>query len=193
MMELVRQIKRRFDVQDSAYKLLEFIIPQNAVNCHPPSLIQLFSKFPYLASLADTAVVDAEWRKQALEESNEIVADESSLQFWKRRIDARTLDERMKYSNLKKVIGCMISLPFSNAPVERLFSQLKLVKTSTRNSLKRESLVGLMHTKQGLNVQSIQAHELTVNEELSRHFKKVQSNATDAKANELVWQQLSKS
>ena len=32
-----------------------------------------------------------------------------------------------------------------------------LVKTTTQNSLKWESLVGLIHTKEGLNVHSIQA------------------------------------
>jgi hypothetical protein len=53
-----------------------------------------------------------------LEESNEIDPNKSSLQFWKGRLDAHTFDGRMKYSNLKRVIGCM-SLPSSNAAVER--------------------------------------------------------------------------
>ena len=193
VLEAVRQIRQRFDLQDSAYTLFKFMIPQNAVNCHPPTLLQLFNKFPYLSKVADKAFVDAEWRKRALEESNELDPNELSLQFWKRRLDARTFDGRMKYSNLKKVIGCMMSLHSSNAAVERLFSELMLVKTITRNSLKRESLVGLIHTKQGLNVHSLQAHDLTVNKELSIHLKNVKSNATDANANELVLQQLSKS
>ena len=87
----------------------------------------------------------------------------------------------------------MMSLPSSNAAVERLFSELKLVKSATRNSLKRESLVGLIHVKEGLNVRSLSAHDLTVNKkELSNHLKNVKSNATDTQANELVVQQLSK-
>ena len=61
LLEAVRQIRQRFDLQDSAYTLLKFMIPQNAVNCHPPRLLQLFSKFPYLSKVSDNAVVDAEW------------------------------------------------------------------------------------------------------------------------------------
>lgn len=192
MLEVVRQIRQRFKLQDSAYTLLEFLIPQNAVNCHPPTLLQLFNKFPYLSNVADKEVVDSEWRKQALEESNEIDPNESSLQFWKRRLDAHTFDGRKKYPNLKKVVGCMMSLPSSNAAVERLFSELKLVKSTMRNSLKRESLVGLIHTKEGLNVHSLSAHDLTVNRELSIQLKNVKSNATDTQANELILQQLAK-
>ena len=118
--------------------------------------------------------------------------DESSLQFWKRRLEARTFDGRKKYPNLKKVVSCMMSLPSSNAAVERLFSELKLLKSSTRNALKRESLVGLLHTKDGLEAYSISAHDLKVNEELSTHLKNVKSSATDTEANELILQQLSK-
>ena len=81
-----------------------------------------------------------------------------------------------------------MSLPSSNAAVERLLSLLKLVKSTTRNSLKRESLVGLIHTKEGLNVHSISAQDLMVNRELSFLLKKVQSYATDTHANELIMQ-----
>ncbi len=78
-------------------------------------------------------LVDIEWRKQALEESPEINEDQSSLQFWQNRLDASTFDQKLKYPNLLKVVGCVMSLPASNAAVERLFSVLKLVKTDTRN------------------------------------------------------------
>ena len=87
MLEIVRQIRQRFNLSDSAYTLLDFLLPQNAVSCHPSTLLQLFNKFPYLSNVADKALVDSEWRKQALEESNKIDPDESSLQFWKRRLD----------------------------------------------------------------------------------------------------------
>ena len=42
MLELVRQIRSHFDLSDSAYKLVEFIMPHNAVKCNPSSLHQLF-------------------------------------------------------------------------------------------------------------------------------------------------------
>ena len=41
----------------------------------------------------------------------------------------------------------LFSLPFSNASVERVFSQLTLMKSDHRAALKQESLIGLMMTK----------------------------------------------
>ena len=67
----------------------------------------------------------------------------------------------------------MMSLPSSNAAVERLFSGLKLAKSTTLNSLKRESLVGLIHVEEGFNVHSLSAHDLIVNKELSIHLQTV--------------------
>ena len=63
------EIRQRFNLSDSAYTLLDFLLPQNAVNCHLPTLIWLFNKFPYLSNVADKALVDSKWRKQALEDS----------------------------------------------------------------------------------------------------------------------------
>ena len=79
-----------------------------------------------------------------------------------------------------------MSLPSSNAAVERLFSLLKLVKTDTRNSLKRESLVGLLHTKDGLRAESCHAHDLKINPELLRFPRAVKSNATNGIAHQLI-------
>ena len=66
-----------------------------------------------------------------------------------------------------KVIDCIMFIPSSNAAVERLFSLLKLVKTETRNSLKKESLVGFLHAKEGLRAESCHAHDLKMNPKLS--------------------------
>ena len=191
MLGLVRQIRLHFDLSDSANKLVEFIIPQNAVKCHHSSLHQLFYRFPYLTDVADKTLVDVEWRKQALEELDEIISDESSLKFWQQRLDARTFNGKLKYPNLKRVVGSIMSLSSSNAAVESLFSLLKLVKTDTRNSLKRESLVGVIHTKEGMNANSLRAHKLNVDKELLSCLRNVNSNATDTEFNELIMLHLS--
>jgi hypothetical protein len=48
---------------------------------------------------------------------------------------------------LSKVIAALLSMPFSNAPVERVFSQLRQIKDDRRTSLKDQTLVGLLQTK----------------------------------------------
>ena len=41
----------------------------------------------------------------------------------------------------------LMSLPHSSACVERIFSQVNLMKTKTRNSLNTETLIGMLHAK----------------------------------------------
>ncbi len=70
--------------------------------------------------------------------------------------------------------------------MERLFSSLKLVKTLLRSSFKRETLIGLMHTNQGMKSMGI--HTLD-----GMHLKLMQnvdSSATDSQAHEIVVKEL---
>ena len=90
-----------------------------------------------------------------------------------------------------KVIDSIMSVPWSNDAVERLFSLSKLVKSETRISLKKNSLVGLFRTKEGLRAESCHARDLKINPELSTVLRAVKSNATDAVVNQLTMQQLS--
>ncbi|KYN16994.1 hypothetical protein ALC57_10766 [Trachymyrmex cornetzi] len=48
----------------------------------------------------------------------------------------------------------LLSLPHSSANVERLFSQINLIKTDVRNSILSATLSGLIHTKEYLNSKS---------------------------------------
>ena len=51
------------------------------------------------------------------------------------------------YPILTKVVFTALSSPFLNAAVERVFSQLKLIKCNQRATLKQESLLALLPTK----------------------------------------------
>ena len=86
--------------------------------------------------------------------------DEPPTIFWQKRLNAKTINGSFKYPNLRKVVACVMSWPFSNASVERLFSLLKLVKSDVRNALKRETLAGLMHAHEGMKASGVHAHEI---------------------------------
>ena len=113
---------------------------------------------------------------------------QSDIDFWKKCLSQKVLLGGLKYPNSRKVVAHLMSLPFSNAPVEKLFSALKIVKSDCRNSLKRESVVGLFHTQQGMKSYNLLAEKLNVADhpELLKLVRKVQSNATDSKAQQCI-------
>ena len=48
------------------------------------------------------------------------------------------------FPNLSKLASISLSIPVTNAPVERNFSQMKLIKTRLRSSLSEKNLSNLM-------------------------------------------------
>ncbi|KAJ8939989.1 hypothetical protein NQ314_010929 [Rhamnusium bicolor] len=57
------------------------------------------------------------------------------------------------YKNLKAVVSILLILPFSNASVERLFSDLNNVKTDLKNGLKTDSVAAILATKDSIKHQ----------------------------------------
>lgn len=53
-------------------------------------------------------------------------------------------------------------LPYANALVEIIFNTLKLTKTDNRNSLERESIVRLLHGREGMALLGTSADELNL-------------------------------
>ena len=127
-----------------------------------------------------------------MEEGTDILPNQTATAFWKNRLEDEMPNGGYKYPNLRKMVATAFSLPFSNASVECLCSSLKLVKTYLRNSLKREKLVGLMHTNQGMKAMGIHAHQIKLDGMLLELVQKVQSNATNSQAHEVVENELSK-
>lgn len=75
-------------------------------------------------------------------------------------------------------MSTLLSLPFSNASVERFFSQLNLTKTSQRSSLKNETVRGLMHVVYHLKKKGTSAHNMNIDEKLVQAVSNVKSDAT---------------
>lgn len=182
LMELTFQIRSRFTTYSLAF--LDFINPENALNRHPNSLINVFKAMPYLGEICCKEMADMEWRQVALEGKFRDVKE--PVEFWQKQFQQVSINDEKKYPNLCKVVGTALSLPHSNASVERIFSQLRRIKTDMRNSLKEESLVGLLHTKYGLKRKGITSDQLQVSEQLIKDMKKIESSATDAECKKIL-------
>ena len=84
-----------------------------------------------------------------------------------------------------------MSLPFSSASVETNFSLLNLIKTQSRNALKRETLAGLMHTHEGMKARNIHAHHMKLDAEFLHMVKGVKIDANDSDVNKFIAKELS--
>ena len=118
LIEAVKQIQERFS---DCHKLdvLSCISPATAYNLKTPSLSGLYRKMAFLSEVADLQKVDEEWTNHSL--NPKLNEDLTAEEYWKVVFKERSLDE-LAQPNLVKVVKVLLSWPYSNAAVERVFS-----------------------------------------------------------------------
>lgn len=142
--ECIKQIRSRFDNINS-FDFLSCLSPEVAKALTLPTLTPVFSKLPYLKDVVDAQQADLEWRQLPL--CSDVSNTMDVKVFWQSVFSAKNAVGSPTFPHLTKLVTVLFSFPFSNAAVERLFSQLKLIKNDHRAALKNESLLGLVSTK----------------------------------------------
>lgn len=71
--------------------------------------------------------------------------------YWAKIFNIKKADGELEFKNLKKVIYFLLVLPFSNVSVERIFSDIKNIKTDHRNNLSTNTLKSILITKNFLS------------------------------------------
>ncbi|KAF9424289.1 hypothetical protein HW555_000428 [Spodoptera exigua] len=90
-----------------------------------------------------------EWKKHAFLDFSELnmSPDLPVEEYWNKILKMTDGTGEPMFPNLKEIIKVLLVLPFSNACVERVFSQLKLIKSDQRNRLNADTIAALMATK----------------------------------------------
>lgn len=150
--ELVTQIKKRFDFKDDLYTLIDIVNPSIAQKYDVKSLGPVLKKFPNLKNFVDEQQLDNEWRQHALLNFKELELDkeESAEKYWHKVFSLTNPAGAPVFKNLTIVVRYFMVLPFSNASVERHFSELNNIKSNSRNCLNTVTIASLLYTKQGI-------------------------------------------
>jgi len=144
--EGAKQIRKRYDFDNTVLKMLEVLDPETVRGGSVPSIIDLCVAFPNLISEEKFQTIDNEWR---LLRNTKISCDKYSTieEFWSYVSELKYSDGHLMFNTLGPFILNLLCLPHSSANVERIFSQINLMKTQQRNKLCTKSIIGLLHTK----------------------------------------------
>lgn len=152
--ELFTDIRRRFTFKEPIFQVINLVDPVVAQYFDVKSLLHVTKMFPILEPYVNVQEVDNEWREHALLDFSNHNIDKnkahSAEDYWRDIFDLKNAAGLPKFKNLQIVIQFLLILPFSNASVERIFSNLNNIKTDTRNKLGRERLASILHTKQAV-------------------------------------------
>ena len=131
-----------------------------------------------------------EWHQHTFQEN--VNSDLPWDKYWLVVRDVATPTGEARYPALIKFVGILASLPFANMAVERIFSQLKLVKTDHRNSLKSASLVLLLQSNMSMKKGNWSAASLKPNGKMLEFASQVKLNATNDEVKKIRKEFLSK-
>ncbi|VEN37309.1 unnamed protein product [Callosobruchus maculatus] len=151
--ELCKQIKSRFNFKDPYLKFIANFCPRTALSGNIGSIAILASElFPGL--ITDLENLNTEWRLVADLSSFEQYQDLPAQQFWLKVFETKNELNMPMFPNLSKFVKGIFSLLHSSASAERVFSQLNLLKTKTRNRLEVITCDSILQAKQHLGDQT---------------------------------------
>lgn len=153
------QILQRFNLKDPVLTNLKALDPQNVIMKTIPSIAPVVANFPNLVAETSINEIDSEWRLLRNTELNVEMAG-SAYTFWQNVANLKKGDNTPMFPLLANFMKRLLCLPHSSASVERVFSQVNLMKTKVRNSLNTETLNGMLHAKK--NFETSSAHNLEI-------------------------------
>jgi hypothetical protein len=90
--------------------------------------------------------MDTQWRLLRNTQEIKMFKDDAN-DFWANVAQMKGGDGTLLFRLVTTFVFDILSLPYSSANVERIFSAVNLIKTKNRNRLSTDALVGLLHAK----------------------------------------------
>ncbi|KAF0701666.1 protein FAM200A-like [Aphis craccivora] len=142
-----RHKKKRFVFDDPVFECITISNPALVKLFNTKSLANILKRFPVF--IENTQELDKEWRELALMELEPIEPSNTNdiREYWRKVFCLKNFLGEIYFPNILFVMRLILALSFSNASVERLFSDLKNIKTMHHNKLKTVLLVGILRTK----------------------------------------------
>ena len=150
--EAASQIQSRFPINDPVISSLVVLNPDALSSTQCSAIVDIAKKFPNIVPNSDLQKLDDEWRTLSFTEIP-IPTGSSSYtvsRFWGLVATLKDGSGSKKFPTVGSLIKSLLSLPHSNADVERIFSQVTLIKTKHRNNLKTSTMDAILMTKGSL-------------------------------------------
>lgn len=150
LIRLCQEIKKRFDFNNKLWMLTRYLHPRQVMDPTArsimPSLSDLMDELPRISNIFDKQTVDNEWRNVQFYKFPDHLKDlkHDICKFYAHLMTIKDDMGHFQYRTLATFALNVLSLPTSNADVERLFSKLNLIKRKQRNCLHMNTVKSLM-------------------------------------------------
>jgi len=117
--------------------------------------------------------------------TNEDVTEE---ELWQKVYQYKDASGERAFEELALFALSMLSLPLSNADVERAFSQVNIIKSKLRNRMANKTLAGILHVRYGMRRQNICCTDFVPTHRMLVRFNEsmYQDNADAEEENDII-------
>lgn len=146
IVKLIQEISNRVPDNIEILKHADCLSVENTLKTIKEDINDLLILLKY--SPDEISKIDNQWRKINLIKRHNISC---TIKFWIEVANYKNSDNDNPFFELSKVALIILTLPHSNAEIERLFSQINLIKYKLRNRMKLPVLNAILAIRSGLN------------------------------------------
>ncbi|CAG5047081.1 unnamed protein product [Parnassius apollo] len=144
-LKLVTELRSRLPVNFKILQKISMFSVQETLKVVKPSIVEIAQEFRVNAPMIEKLV--SQWRNIVHIKWESLT---STVKFWNEVMQYKDAADNNPFAELCEFAMSLISLPHSNADVERVFSQMSLVKTKLRNRLAVRTLNAILYVRFGL-------------------------------------------
>jgi hypothetical protein len=183
LIELLAQVEKRIPPDQTIFQRLSALHPNQVLS----QMTRLpFGSLPFQHLIGDVSTVEDQYRRVILvnwtEESifNGTIPN-SSVTFWSGVLRYTNSANVQPFRDLAEYCLSCLSMPVSNAVVERTFSVVSTVKTKTRNRMQLRTLEAIVRIRSHLSQKSACCREFQVTKNMLQRFTSdMYTTTTDA-------------
>lgn len=168
LIELCTEIRKRFPLSSSSMMAqLKLLDPVKALgtrlaadpNYVRPSIVQLAAHFPNLVPEFQLDSIQDHWRTlHYAKDSLSYLTNCDPPHFWKELGSVKDGNDERRFGILSDFMCTLLALPYSTAGVERIFSQVNLIKNKQSNMMKSRTVADRILAKQAIVQQGTECH-----------------------------------
>lgn len=144
IVKLVNQLVQRTPDNINILRKISMFSIENTLKVNKESIIPLLEHFKYDPNVIDK--IERQWRTITLFKWEKT----TTVDFWTEVFNFKNADNENPFIDLAKAALTFLILPHSNAEVERLFSEMNIVKCKLRNRMLNAMLVALLTIRSGM-------------------------------------------
>ena len=167
IVRLVSELQSRLPKNVEVLRKMSSIAPENCLRRIKDSIIPLCLEMGTQSMLSD---LELQWQKMNFVEWENVT---DTVLFWAEVSKYRDASKENPFRELCNLAKMVLVLPWSNAEVERCFSEMNIAKTPHRNRMGNTMLNSILTIRAGLRRQGMCCHNFQFNDAVLKKIGKI--------------------